>query len=97
MVQLPDRPPNGDRASLAARCIRRQGEMIQPMNRSPIPYRPHHVLTVVATTVVAVVVAYLLLGFLAGALVFLIKTVVVLAIIALAVWLVARWASRGRI
>lgn len=64
------------------------------MSTSPARLRPRHALTIIVATVVAVIVAYVALGWLTGVIMFLIKTVVVLALIALAVYLVVRWASR---
>ena len=66
------------------------------MSTSPARLRPHHALTIIVTAVIAIVLAYVVLGWLAGVIVFLVKTVVVLALIALAVWLVLRWASHSR-
>ncbi len=64
-------------------------------SRPPTQIRPHHALTVIATVVIAVILAYFVLGALAGVVLFLIKTVVVLGVIGLAVWLVLRWAGRS--
>ncbi|MGA9114218.1 MAG: hypothetical protein WB802_10555 [Candidatus Dormiibacterota bacterium] len=65
------------------------------MSTSPTRLQPHHALTIIVAAVVAIVVAYVLLGWLGGVILFLIKTVVVLALIALAVYLVLRWAARS--
>jgi hypothetical protein len=66
------------------------------MSTSPARLRPHHALTIIVVAVIAIVLAYVVLGWLAGVIVFLVKTVVVLGLIALAVWLVLRWASHSR-
>jgi uncharacterized membrane protein len=66
------------------------------MSTTPARIRPHHALTIIVTAVIAVILAYWVLGWLAGVIVFLVKTVVVLGIIALAVWLVLRWAGSTR-
>jgi len=65
------------------------------MSTSPARLQPHHALTIIVTAVVAVILAYVVLGWLAGVIMFLIKTVVVLGLIALAVYLVLRWAARS--
>jgi predicted membrane chloride channel (bestrophin family) len=65
------------------------------MSSSPARLRPHHALTIIVTAVVAVILAYVVLGWLAGVIMFLIKTVVVLGLIALAVYLVFRWAAHS--
>ena len=65
------------------------------MSTSPTRLHPRHALTIIVAAAVAIVVAYVLLGWLAGLILFLIKTVVVLGLIALAVYLVLRWAARG--
>jgi len=66
------------------------------MSNSQARVRPHHALTIIVTAVIAIILAYVVLGWLAGVVVFLVKTVVVLGIIALAVYLVLRWAGNGR-
>lgn len=70
--------------------------MIEPSkNRTP-QLRPRHGLTVVAVGVIAAVVAYLALGWLVGLVAFLIKTIVVIAVIGGAIYLVVRFAGKGR-
>jgi small-conductance mechanosensitive channel len=64
-------------------------------NSSPAGVRPHHALTVIVVAIVAVVLAYVVLGWVVGVVLFLVRTVVVLAVIALTVYLVLRWAGRG--
>ena len=64
-------------------------------NSSPAGVRPHHALTVIVVAIVAVILAYVVLGWVGGVVFFLIRTVVVLAVIGLAVYLVLRWARRG--
>jgi hypothetical protein len=66
------------------------------MSTSPARLQPHHALTIIVTAVIAVILAYVILGWLAGVIMFLIKTVVVLGLIALAVYLVLRWTARAR-
>ena len=91
------RPPgaaHGSRPGRAANRSRRCHD--RAMSTSPTRLQPHHALTIIVAAVVAIVVAYVLLGWLAGVILFLIKTVVVLALIALTVYLVLRWAARSR-
>jgi hypothetical protein len=71
----------------------------RPMNSSPntpTGVRPHHALTVIVVAVIAVILAYVVLGWVVGVVLFLVRTVVVLAVIALAVYLVLRWAGHSR-
>jgi hypothetical protein len=46
--------------------------------------------------VIAVILAYVVLGWVVGVVLFLVRTVVVLAVIALTVYLVLRWAGHSR-
>ena len=63
--------------------------------RSRSRLRPLHALTVLVIAVVAVIVAYYALGWLAGVVWGLVKTVVVIAVILVAIYLVVRWAARS--
>ena len=66
--------------------------MIEPRS-SQRGLRPGHTLTVVAAAVIAAIVVYVAFSWVVGLLAFLIKTVVVVAVIAGVVYLVTR---RGR-
>ena len=70
--------------------------MNSSQNSSPTGVRPHHALTVIVVAVIAVILAYVVLGWVVGVVLFLVKTVVVLAVIGLAVYLVLRWAGHSR-
>ena len=65
-------------------------------NSSPAGVRPHHALTVIVVAGIAVILAYVVLGWVVGVVLFLVKTVVVIAVIGLAVYLVLRWAGHSR-
>jgi small-conductance mechanosensitive channel len=69
--------------------------MISSMSRSPARLRPLHALTVVVIAVIAVILAYVVFGWVVGVALFLVRTLVVLAVIALALYLVVRWAARA--
>jgi len=68
--------------------------MIEPRGTEKKALRPGHKLTIVAVALVAGIVAYVAFGWLVGLLAFLIKTVVVVAVIAGVVWLVFRSVGR---
>jgi len=70
--------------------------MLEPRSTKETGLRPGHMLTVAAVAVVAVIVAYLAFSWLVGLIAFLIKTVVVIAIIGGAIYLVIRHAGRRR-
>jgi hypothetical protein len=73
------------------------GLMIEPRQRSGTSLRPGHGLTIVAAAVIAAIVAYVAFGWVVGIVWFLIKTIVVIAVIATVLYLVVRHARRGRL
>ena len=70
------------------------GFMIEPRTTQERGLRPGHKLTVVAAAVVAAIVAYLAFGWIVGLIAFLIKTVVVIAVIGGVLYLVFRHSRR---
>ena len=69
--------------------------MIEPRENRSNQLRPRHGVTVIAVAVIAVVVAYLAFGWIVGLVAFLIKTVVVVAVIAGAGYLVVRAVTKS--
>jgi Flp pilus assembly protein TadB len=69
-------------------------DSMRAMIRRNAGLRPHHTLTLVMTVAIAAVVAYVVLGWVVGLVAFLIKTAIVLCVVAVAVVLVLRWARR---
>jgi len=70
--------------------------MIEPSGKSPSSLRPVHAVTVLAVAVIAAVVAYLAFGWIVGLLAFLIKTVIVVGVIAGALYFVFRHVGKSR-
>lgn len=70
--------------------------MLEPAPKSSKSLRPGHALSVVAIAVIVAVVAYVAFGWIVGLVAFLIKTVIVIGIIAGAVYLVFRYALRDK-
>ena len=71
--------------------------MIEPRSTHGRELRPGHKLTVVAVAVIAAIVAYLAFGWIVGIVAFLIKTVLVIAVIGGVIYLVVRRSGRGRL
>jgi len=71
--------------------------MIEPRSTQERGLRPGHKLTVVAAAVIAAIVAYLAFGWIVGLVAFLIKTVLVIAVIGGVLYLVLRRAGRRRL
>ncbi|MGD1011180.1 MAG: hypothetical protein ABR925_01410 [Acidimicrobiales bacterium] len=67
--------------------------MLEPQSKQNRGLRPMHKLTVVATAVIAAIVAFWVLSSLVGIIAFLIKAVVVVAVIGGVLYLVVRHAA----
>ncbi len=70
--------------------------MLEPSKKSSKSLRPGHAVGVLAVAVIAVVVAYVAFGWIVGLFAFLIKTIIVIAVIGGALYLVARYALRDK-
>ncbi|MGO9333921.1 MAG: hypothetical protein ACLQCU_07720 [Acidimicrobiales bacterium] len=71
--------------------------MIEPRSTQERGLRPGHKLTVVAAAVIAAIVAYWAFASILGIVAFLIKTVVVIAVIGGVLYLVMRHAGRRKL
>ena len=69
--------------------------MLEPAQKQHPTIRVGHGVTVVAVAAVAAIVAYLAFGWIVGIIAFLIKTVIVVGVIAGALYLVVRHAGRN--